>query len=231
MQRLRNVEEVMQLRQVLNIKTGTLSFCWTPKSATLVASFTKMTSLKKEELLAVAKFLPRACCSCSDNESPSDGWAPPHQRNPHEGRTGAGAAGNVPGKRGKPGLQSGRDRLKDLKRRDHQHQMLLYEGRDPFARGGVGGHPYQGNDPDKTREFMAPPVSKGEVMEIGAMGQSRHFRLDDAIGPGGKFAPGENSEVMWVDSLSEAMGIRQFPAVYLTQHICPRKRDEKSTPI
>ena len=232
MQRLRNVEEVMQLRQVLNnIKTGWyLEFLAmdAEKCDTLVASFTKMTSLEKEELLAVAKFLPEGLLQLQRIiESPSDGWAPPHQRNPHEGRTGAGAAGNVPGKRGKPGLQSGRDRLKDLKRRDHQHQMLLYEGRDPFARGGVGGHPYQGNDPDKTREFMAPPVSKGEVMEIGAMGQSRHFRLDDAIGPGGKFAPGENSEVMWVDSLSEAMGIRPFPAVPLdTTHLSPEARRE-----
>ena len=214
-EQLRDVEEAMQLRAVLNDARagwyGELLTMNPEECDALVAKFTKMTDVEKRELVSVAKFLPDGLPQLLRIvESPSGGWAPPYRRSVHEGRTGRGAAGNTPGASGKPGAASGRDRLRDLKRRDHQHQMLLYENRGPFVRGGEGGHPYTGNDPDKAREFMAPVASKGEALQIGAMGHSRQLRLDDALGPGGKFARA-TGVVMYVDPLSEALGIRSFP--------------------
>ena len=232
--RLRNVEEALLLRGVLNEARPD----WYPellamepkRCDALVAAFTKMTAVEKKELVAVARHLPEGLPQLLQIwESPGDGYAPPYQRSVHEGRTGFGAPGNVPGGPGKPSLvNGGRDRLRDLRRRDRQHTMLLYEDKGPFARGGEGGHPYAGNDPNKTREFMAPDIApKGEVLEIGAMGHSRQFRLDDALGrTGGKFDPGAG-EVMYVDSLSEALGIRPFPAVPLdTTHLSNEARRE-----
>mmetsp|Transcript_19034 Transcript_19034/g.24831 ORF Transcript_19034/g.24831 Transcript_19034/m.24831 type:complete len:678 (+) Transcript_19034:98-2131(+) len=94
----------------------------------------------------------------------------------------------------------GRNPLVDAQRRDHQHSMLMYETVNKQS-----GMSYKGYDPSKTSDFMPPPPHKIERLEVNAMGEDKRLRLED----------GAISEVVFVDTLSEALSIRPFEPVKL----------------
>ena len=89
--------------------------------------------------------------------------------------------------------------------RKQEPSMLL-------ASGSPGGGGYGGYDPSRATDFMAPASSckKSEVLSVHGMGEDRRFRLEDSA-----LSQGSSSSVVFVDTLSEALGVRGFDPVPL----------------
>mmetsp|Transcript_16035 Transcript_16035/g.37215 ORF Transcript_16035/g.37215 Transcript_16035/m.37215 type:complete len:679 (-) Transcript_16035:24-2060(-) len=116
-------------------------------------------------------------------------------------------------------MDPARDPLKDAKRRDHQHALLAFESSNKKAPSALaGGRQLDGYDPSQAADFMAPPPHKSEVLSLNAMGEERRFKLED----------GADSQVTWVDTLSETLGVRPFKPVKIdtTNMVDPKSRAE-----